>query len=345
MTASPTVSIVIPMFNSAEWITDTLDSVLRQSYPPEELELLVLDDGSTDDSVALAREFLSDHSMSGALIPSDRNRGVGSTRNAGWRRARGEWIQFLDSDDLLGPSKIDVQARVAVQSPSDVAVVFSRWQHLELREGRWQPAAPIVSPAVEDETVVSILEDLYFGYVGPTLMRRSVLEAVGGFDESLTLGEDLDLMLRIALGEWRFLEAPAEESIFFHRRTPESLWRRSEQLVEPVWNHHRALRDVESSLRRKHAGHLPERARAPLAVRYSLRLDHLFEWDREAFRTTVGWIRRLGFASPPGTPRPWSVVSRLIGYERTYVLRRLWRGAMRRLVPALRPGAGVVEKI
>jgi glycosyltransferase involved in cell wall biosynthesis len=158
--------------------------------------------------------------MTGEVIVCGRNTGVGATRNTGWKRATGEWIQFLDADDLLAPRKIELQASYATRSPGDTAVVYSRWQRIGLVDGRWRPTGPLVSPSVDEDTVVGILKDADFGYVGPTLIRKSCLHAVGGFDEHLRLGEDLDLMLRIAMAGGRFRGVPSEDALFFYRQTP-----------------------------------------------------------------------------------------------------------------------------
>jgi len=325
----PTVSVVIPMYNARAWIRETLDSVLGQTYPREDIELLVLDDGSSDDSAPIARAFLRDHSMRGEVISGGRNAGVSATRNTGWKRATGEWIQFLDADDLLAPRKIELQASCAWSVPADTAVVYSRWQRIGLRDGRWEPTGPLMSSSVDDDTVVRILADLDFGYVGPTMIRRSFLRAVEGFNEELRLGEDLDLMLRIAMAGGRFRSVPSPEALFFYRQTPGSLWQQSFAKPETIAGLARVFRRAETFLRDQTADGPTEEARRALARRYARRLDVLFENDRRAFREIVRWIRGLGLTFPPGTTRRWRLVSRLIGYENAQAVRLSWRRANR----------------
>jgi glycosyltransferase involved in cell wall biosynthesis len=326
---SPIVSVVIPMYNARSWIRETLESVRAQTYPDKGLELLVLDDGSGDDSALIARTFLDEHAMRGEVIAGGRNAGVGATRNAGWRRASGEWIQFLDADDLLAPRKIEVQASHAARVPGDVAVIYSPWRRIGPHEGGWQPTGPLVSSAVDDDTVVRILEDLDFGYVGPALIRRAFLCAIGGFNERLNLGEDLDLMLRIAMVGGRFQAATSTEALFFYRQTPGSLWQQSFARPEAIAGLARVFRRAERFLRDRAAEGPTEAARRALARRYARRLDVLFESDRRAFREIVGWIRGLGLAFPPGTTRKWRLLSRLIGYENAQALRLSGRRANR----------------
>jgi glycosyltransferase involved in cell wall biosynthesis len=316
----PTVSVVIPMYNARAWIRETLESVHAQTYPGTRLELIVLDDGSSDDCASIARAFLAERTLRGEVIARDGNTGVGAARNAGWKRATGEWIQFLDADDLLAPRKIEVQAGHASRAPADVAVVYSPWQHLGLRDGCWQPSGPVWSSSIDDDTVVRILEDFHFGYVGPVLIRRDALEAVAGFDEHLSLGEDLDLMLRIAMAGGGFQAAPHAEALFLYRQTPGSLWQRSLANTDVLTTRMLALRPVERFLRDRAEG-LSEAARGALAQRYARWLDLFYKRDRRTFRDIVAWIRGLGFSVPPGTTGTWRFLSHVVGYEKAQAVR------------------------
>src|SRR5262245_12674341 len=106
---SPSVSVVVPAYNARAWITESLESVFGQTYPHSQIELIVVDDGSQDDTADVARAAMRDRSICGQVIQLGRNAGVSAARNSGWTLARGEWIQFLDADDLLAPSKIALQ--------------------------------------------------------------------------------------------------------------------------------------------------------------------------------------------------------------------------------------------
>ncbi|MCX6954347.1 MAG: glycosyltransferase family A protein, partial [Verrucomicrobia bacterium] len=99
----PLVSVVIPCFNSARWLPATLDSVLAQTWP--RVEIIVVDDGSRDDSLAVARRYAS----RGVRVESIANSGAAAARNHGLALARGDYLQFLDADDLLAPDKLEKQ--------------------------------------------------------------------------------------------------------------------------------------------------------------------------------------------------------------------------------------------
>src|ERR1700680_2846049 len=112
---SSLVSVVIPMYNARSWIEETLESVVRQTFPLSDIELVVVDDASQDDSVRLAESFIATHNLHGQVVRSERNGGVSAARNRGWQIARGEWVQFLDADDLLAPKKLQVQIEHAAR--------------------------------------------------------------------------------------------------------------------------------------------------------------------------------------------------------------------------------------
>src|SRR5262245_30602775 len=97
---SPRVSVVMPAYNSVRWIEETLASVLAQTVGPERLEIIVVDDGSTDGTAEVAERWLSKTPLSWRVF-RQQNRGPGAARNVGWQAARARWIQFLDADDLI----------------------------------------------------------------------------------------------------------------------------------------------------------------------------------------------------------------------------------------------------
>ncbi len=109
-TTTATVSVVIPTFNRASVVTRALESVLLQTRPPD--ELLVVDDGSTDDTAERVRAELP-----GVRVIEQENRGVSAARNAGIRAATGTWIALLDSDDEWLPEKLDRQLRAVTTEP------------------------------------------------------------------------------------------------------------------------------------------------------------------------------------------------------------------------------------
>jgi glycosyltransferase involved in cell wall biosynthesis len=320
------ITVIIPAYKSAPWIEKTLQSVLEQTYPHENLELLVIDDRSPDNTVEIARKCLEGADIRNEVSVREKNGGPAASRNQGWRVARGEWIQFLDHDDLLAPHKLALQAQAAAQAAPDVAVLYSPWQHLALEGGTWQPSGHIVSSFVDDDPILRTLQDPTFGYVGPTLIRKEFLQKIDGFREAPNLAEDDDLMLRLAMAGGKFRKVDCAEPAFFYRRTPGSLWQVYNGNVESMRNYLQTYRRTEEFLRKQSPnGGLAEEARQALARRYS-KSPHFFqEKDPESFKQIMQWLRGLGMSCPPTAGPKTRMISRILGYENTVRLRSAFK--------------------
>ena len=185
--ARPLVSAVIPTFNRAWALGRAVDSVLAQAYEP--LELIVVDDGSTDGTP----ELLAPLAAQGRLVLIRQpNRGVSAARNAGLGAARGSLLAFLDSDDEWLPGKIEAQADFLGRYPDQVLVqTQERW----FRGGRRvNPGRRHRKPAGD-----IFIPSLGLCLISPSavMLRRSLLDEVGLFDENLPAAEDYDLWLRV----------------------------------------------------------------------------------------------------------------------------------------------------
>ncbi len=179
------ISIVIPTYNRGWVLKEAIDSVLMQDYP--DFEVIVVDDGSTDDTPNILKAC-------GPRISVFRqqNRGVSAARNRGVREASGSLIAFLDSDDLWMPGKLSVQAEFFRSRPD---ALICQTEEIWVRNGRRvnpkvrhkKPSGDIFEPSLE----------LCLVSPSAAMLRRSLLEEMGGFDESLPACEDYDLWLRI----------------------------------------------------------------------------------------------------------------------------------------------------
>jgi len=294
----PRISVVIPNYKSAEWIEATLESVHRQTYPGDKLEIVVVDDASPDESGSIARQFLENHGCVGRVVRLEKNGGVTAARNFGWRLGRGDWIQFLDQDDLLAPHKIALQANVAAAAGPEVGVVYSNWQNLELINDTWAPSGAINMPFVDDDPVLQILEDFSFGCVGSALIRKASLEMMGGFDARPNLAEDCDLMLRLAMAGVRFVAARSEEAAFLYRQSPGGLSRSYLKNQTAMRNSMLSIRRVEEYWRGQPDGSLSHSRRQALARRYSRFASLFLEHDPEFYSVLKGWLEGLGYEHP-----------------------------------------------
>ncbi|WP_421622120.1 glycosyltransferase [Alkalilimnicola ehrlichii] len=202
----PLVSVVMPAYNASAYIRQAIDSVLAQDYPA--VELIVVDDGSTDDTVARVQAY-GDR----VRLLTQANQGSGAARNQGLEAARGEYIAFLDSDDVWLPGKLTAQVAYLERHP-DVDLVYSRWQTWRPEpDGHFAPPERVLGEndtgagaADADGDIPLVAErsgwlynQLLFGsflHTITVMARRRLIEAVGPFDPALKRGQDYDYWLR-----------------------------------------------------------------------------------------------------------------------------------------------------
>jgi len=197
-TIRPLVSVIIPAFNCQETISETLDSVFAQTYP--NVEILVIDDGSTDDTPRRIHELAADRLR---YIRIENSGGPARPRNVGIAEARGEFIAFLDSDDLWLPTKLEDQVNVFTADPR-LSMVFVLYVQFA-QDGDLPGTALPRDPKRFTGTGWRVFRELYLRAALPNsgmMVRRSTLLAAGGFNErpEAVAVEDSDLWLRICLG-------------------------------------------------------------------------------------------------------------------------------------------------
>jgi glycosyltransferase involved in cell wall biosynthesis len=188
---NPTVSVVIPAFNRSTLVTQAVDSVLAQTYT--DYEIIVVDDGSTDDTKAALAQY-GDR----VRYIYQENRGASAARNAGVRNAKGRYIAFLDSDDLWLPAKLEKQVAVLEECP-DVALVYSNISYCDDGGRRTRNAyrAHMFPTGYVPEEV--LLWKAMCGHPPTWLIRRSCFDQIGYLDTSLAMSEDRDFSLRVAM--------------------------------------------------------------------------------------------------------------------------------------------------
>jgi glycosyltransferase involved in cell wall biosynthesis len=308
----PLVSVVVPALNAADWIGASLTSVVTQTYPKERLDVIVVDDGSADGTAEEAGRVLAASGLSHSVIRNSTARGPSAARNAGWQRANGEWIQFLDADDLLEPSKIDVQANIAARTRRDVAVIFSPWGHLVLDGTTWKPLTPHFDPSIGADPLLHLLQTENFMQIGSLLFSRAWLTKTGGFDESRRLIEDVDLMMRIVMSGGVLMPAHTSNPLSWYRQRAGSLSRENgEAFIEGCLRNARAAEHYWAD---RHELTKP-RVRLLVDV-YHMGARYYAEHHQQAFRSVVEDLYRVDPAFVPRSPRSLRLLTRLIGYPR-----------------------------
>ncbi len=238
---------MIPAYNAELFLENAIRSVLAQTFPP--LEIIVVDDGSTDGTARVAQAFAER-----VRLIRQPNGGPSSARNAGVAAARGEWVAFLDADDAWLPEKLERQAPVFAETGVGV-VCCGRSKGGGWRGWRWLTFDEIWEA---NEIVVST-----------AVVRREVLDSLGGFDPKLCGVEDWDLWLRAASAGWKI--ACLYEELYRYNPAPGSLSQRIEAFTE---GHIEVIRRIGESaglpgarVRKRCAGAYEAGGRSALFVR------------------------------------------------------------------------------
>lgn len=197
----PTVSIVIPTYNRQRLVQETIDSVLRQSF--SDWELLVIDDGSTDETATV----LTERYGNSIRYVHQQNQGESAARNKGITLAQGKYVAFLDSDDLWLPNKLQRQVEV-LDSQTEVGLVSTQayWMSNEGLQLQRPPHGHDRASATVSWADL-VLGNAIAGGGSSAMVRRRCFELAGTFDASIRFGEEWDLWLRIAR-HWRVYQIP-----------------------------------------------------------------------------------------------------------------------------------------
>jgi glycosyltransferase involved in cell wall biosynthesis len=203
---SPQLTVVIPVYNRGLLIEKTVASVLAQDIRPEELEIIIIDDGSTDQTPQIVDELYGDHPQ--IRIFHIENGGVAQARNFGLEKARGEFLAFLDHDDLWMPQKLRLQCEKMKANPH-VGVVYCNWlavnengeampliyQHSQ--QSWWKPKEGKAYPWVLMPHPLEFLRNPILSMSYP-LVRSQLLRDIGGFDVEMVPSDDWDLWIRLS---------------------------------------------------------------------------------------------------------------------------------------------------
>jgi len=181
-TASALVSVIIPCFNVEQYIKECLDSVFDQKHP--EIEIICVDDGSTDATVAILETY-----RERIRLISQGHRGAASARNSGLKQANGEFIQFLDADDLLLPDKIFHQVALFTDNP-EACFIAGQYRRMAIDGSFFEPMLGRGDPW-------RCLAVSCAGITSSNFWKKSILQSIGGWNEAMKSSQEAELMFRI----------------------------------------------------------------------------------------------------------------------------------------------------
>jgi glycosyltransferase involved in cell wall biosynthesis len=271
----PLVSVILPVYNGEASIGETLESALSQTY--RNLEIIVIDDGSTDRTLAIVEARAARDAR--VKIIRQANGGVARARNQALQAARGEFVAPLDADDLWDPAKIELQVARMLEAGNETGLVYCWWVWIDGNGGvldrspRWQ---------VEGDALGMLFQVNYTGSASVPLYRRCCLDQIGGYDEKLEAEngrgcEDWDIALKVA-ERARVAVVPA--MLVGYRRRPDSM-----STCLPMMWRSRCL--VIAALRQRQPG-LTAASLQRSADQFALYLAGVSFWSGHYFRA-VRW--------------------------------------------------------
>ena len=298
------VSIIIPCYNSEAWVAAALESALQQTWP--EKEIIVINDGSRDDSLAVARRF----EARGVRVLDQPNAGASAARNTGLRAARGHYIQFLDADDLLAPDKIERQMTVLARTGSRL-LSSSQWArfHTAPEEAEFLPAS--------DHRDMTGVEFQQLHWETGSMMQpaawltpRALLDAAGPWDETLSLNDDGEYFARVMLTADQIVFCADARTYYRAHAGGQLSGRRDGRALKSLF------RSVEMATCYLLAADGSPRSRAAAAHAWKWTAFELYPGDPELARQAEIRSWRLGgsLRSLPAGPR-FQLLSRVVGWR------------------------------
>lgn len=300
----PEVSIVIPCFNAIRFLRETVESVFAQTFG--DYEVILVDDGSTDGTTEIIQSYGS--RVRAVLGP---NRGPSAARNSGTALARGLFIQYLDADDLLLPRALE--ERVQALAAGDAEVAYCDWQRIEEDGGGTFSRGEIVARTLEDvhpDPEIACFTD-FWAPPAALLYRRSVVDRIGSWNESLPVIQDARFLLDAALHGARFVHVAGVSALYRVHRGPSVSRRDPRRFVQDCF---RNATQIDEWFR-VHGGLTPNR-RWALRRAYEMVARGSYEHDRETFEHACQALERIFPSYRPDHGFALAVLSRLMGYRR-----------------------------
>ena len=198
----PKVSVIIPCFNNEQTIIETINSIINQVY--SYIEIIVVNDGSTDKSKEIVYDFIKKNETTNLILINQINSGPSKSRNSGSIKATGEYLLFLDADDIIDSNFIS-KCVYCLEQNKDLNIVYTKAAYIGARQGNWNlPDFKLPNFLIENCIPIS------------ALIRSDVFNKVGKFDENLNFIEDWELWIRIIMEYGGVHQIP--EVLFFYRK-------------------------------------------------------------------------------------------------------------------------------
>ncbi len=311
--ANTLVSILIPCYNAERWIAGCIESALAQTW--KTTEIIVVDDGSTDDSLTIIRAF-----ESGVKCHTGQRSGGNAARNELLRRAKGNWLQFLDADDVLRPEKISRQLLSMELSGIEADVIYS-----PVTTEVWGGDVLQEHSVAKIDSSLSLFEQWVRWQVaqtGSVLWRRDALTGIGGWNEEFSCCQDNEVTLRAIQSGLQFHLCQHADAVYriwtedsVSRRDPSRVVRTKTMLIEQMlsWLENRG--QLTKSIAEASGQMFFEMARTLAAFD----LEQAAAYQKERVRS--GSYRPAG----PAAPLSYRILHRMLGFSNTERIARWQR--------------------
>lgn len=312
VSGNPLVSVLIPCHNAERWIGATLESVYRQTWT--NLEVVVVDDGSDDASGSVAKRFES----KGLIFIQQPNAGAASARNRAFERSRGEYVQFLDADDLLEPEKIEIQLKRLVGDPGSVGT--SEWARFDgnpaealfSADATWRDMSPV------DWLAASWGEGGGMMFPALWLVPRDVAIRAGPWNERLSLNDDGEYYSRVVLASRQVLFCPGARAYY------RSGLRGSLSALKSVAGWTSQFQSIELCESHLLAAESSDRTRRACSVLWQSMAHACYPYDAKLANMALRRAQSLhSVRVRPGGGAVFRVVSRLLGWKVARILQRV----------------------
>lgn len=321
------VSILIPAYNAERWLSECIESALNQTHG--DVEVIVVSDGSTDGTLELARNWASQ----GVRVYDQANAGACAARNMALAKATGEFVKFLDADDILSPDAIAVQLDALQEYsgdswivPYDDVIHILEAQRRSVQGSFKPPPAQVMSPVLAERIAALVAHNIS---TPRPLHRTDILRNVGGFRTNLKQWQEYDLHLRLALAGVRFLHVQHIGSYIRHHSSPDRITKRPQLFRDPEGF-------LNAQVERRQMLEASLGAPLPSSVAKALSKIH---WDQTrrlmqmSAGDVVGAYLSEALYLDPGTEhagRPFQILSRALGHRRAERLLTVARKAVGR---------------
>lgn len=312
---SPLVSIIIPVYNKGAYIKETLDSALAQSYT--KIEIVLVNDGSTDGSLAILREYADRFPDIVRLINSE-NRGVSAATNLGIEAAKGEYLQFLDADDLMSADKIEGQIQL-LSGKGKKTLATCEWVNFkdDIHQYSRVPYGVFRDFASGLDLLLRFWNHQEMMAISSYLTHRDLIQQAGPWDEPLTINQDGEFFCRILLKAKEVLFEP-NGTVFYRQPGHGNVSQQKSEkaalsLLDSLKSYEKSVLEVEDSFR----------VRLALKKVYQKYLYDIFPNYRGLLIDARNRMKALGVKERTSIGGPkFQLMSKILGFENALKLKR-----------------------